>query len=136
MMHDTYSSPLSERYASEAMLELWSPRTRYGLWRRLWLALAEAEKELGVPIPDTAIDYLTIAMFGAQLVLDRYASLAVARYKLPVTPASPQALLTEIGRRRGGLKPGGVVDLHKASEVFVHEFRGGKLGRISLELPP
>ncbi len=37
------------------MLELWSPRTRYGLWRRLWLALAEAEKKLGVPIPDEAI---------------------------------------------------------------------------------
>jgi adenylosuccinate lyase len=54
-MHDTYSSPLAERYASKAMLELWSPRTRYGLWRRLWLALAEAEKKLGVPIPDDAI---------------------------------------------------------------------------------
>lgn len=37
------------------MLELWSPRTRYGLWRRLWLALAEAERELGVDIPDEAI---------------------------------------------------------------------------------
>ena len=37
------------------MLELWSPRTRHGLWRRLWLALAEAEKKLGVPIPDEAI---------------------------------------------------------------------------------
>ena len=54
-MHDTYSSPLAERYASKAMLELWSPRTRYGLWRRLWLALAEAEKKLGVAIPDEAI---------------------------------------------------------------------------------
>jgi len=31
-MHDTYSSPLAERYASKAMLELWSPRTRYGFW--------------------------------------------------------------------------------------------------------
>ena len=37
------------------MLEMWSPETRYGLWRRLWLALAEAERELGVPIPDEAI---------------------------------------------------------------------------------
>jgi len=50
-----YSSPLSERYASDAMLELWSPAKRHGLWRRLWLALAEAERELGVPIPDDAI---------------------------------------------------------------------------------
>jgi adenylosuccinate lyase len=53
--HDRYSSPLAERYASKAMLELWSPAMRHGLWRQLWLALAEAEKELGVPIPDEAI---------------------------------------------------------------------------------
>ena len=53
--HDRYSSPLAERYASRAMLELWSPARRHGLWRRLWLALAEAEQELGVPIPSEAI---------------------------------------------------------------------------------
>lgn len=53
--HDRYSSPLAERYASKAMLELWSPKTRHGLWRRLWLALAEAERELGVEIPAEAI---------------------------------------------------------------------------------
>lgn len=52
---DRYSSPLAERYASQAMLELWSARHRYGLWRRLWLALAEAERELGVDIPAEAI---------------------------------------------------------------------------------
>ena len=34
---------------------MWSPDTRHGLWRRLWLALAEAERELGIPIPDEAI---------------------------------------------------------------------------------
>jgi len=37
------------------MLELWSPATRYGLWRRLWLALAEAQRELGIAIPEQAI---------------------------------------------------------------------------------
>jgi adenylosuccinate lyase len=52
---DRYSSPLAERYASRPMLELWSPRTRYGLWRRLWLALADSERELGLEIPETAI---------------------------------------------------------------------------------
>jgi adenylosuccinate lyase len=52
--NNRYSSPLAERYASQAMLELWSPATRHGLWRRLWLALAEAERELGVEIPDAA----------------------------------------------------------------------------------
>lgn len=55
---ETYSSPLAERYASRAMLELWSPRTRYGMWRRLWLALAEAEQTLGLSIPPDAIDQM------------------------------------------------------------------------------
>ncbi|HEY8850869.1 MAG TPA: adenylosuccinate lyase [Gemmatimonadaceae bacterium] len=54
-MTNRYSSPLAERYASAAMLELWSPATRYGLWRRLWLALAEAQRELGVKMPEEAI---------------------------------------------------------------------------------
>jgi adenylosuccinate lyase len=53
-----YSSPLAERYASRAMLELWSPRTRYGLWRQLWLALAESERELGAEIPAEAIEQM------------------------------------------------------------------------------
>jgi adenylosuccinate lyase len=53
--HTIYSSPLAERYASRAMLELWSPRVRHGLWRRLWLALAESQRELGVDIPEQAI---------------------------------------------------------------------------------
>jgi adenylosuccinate lyase len=53
--HDRYASPLAERYASAAMLELWSPRMRHGLWRRLWLALAESEQALGLAIPDEAI---------------------------------------------------------------------------------
>ncbi len=56
--HDRYSSPLAERYASRAMLELWSPQVRHGLWRRLWLALAEAEQQLGVPIPDEALQQM------------------------------------------------------------------------------
>lgn len=55
---ESYSSPLAERYASRAMLELWSPRTRYGQWRRLWLALAEGEQSLGIAIPDEALDQM------------------------------------------------------------------------------
>lgn len=58
--HDIYSSPLSERYASRAMLELWSPQVRHGLWRRLWLALAEAERELGLAIPEQAIEQMRL----------------------------------------------------------------------------
>ncbi|MBX3172850.1 MAG: adenylosuccinate lyase [Gemmatimonadaceae bacterium] len=53
--HSTYRSPLADRYASPAMLELWSLQTRHGLWRRLWVALAEAERELGVSISEDAL---------------------------------------------------------------------------------
>jgi len=87
-------------------------------------------------IPDTAIDYLTIGMFGARFLLERYPELVVARYNLSTTPPAAEALLTEIGRRRGGLRKGGTVDLHKAAEIFVHEFRAGVMGPISLEAPP
>ena len=60
--HTNYSSPLAERYASPAMLELWGAQNRYGLWRRLWLALAEGEKRLGVDIPDAAINEMRAAL--------------------------------------------------------------------------
>src|SRR2546430_15150696 len=51
----TYLSPLGQRYASPAMQALWGERRRIGLWRRLWLALMEAEQELGLDIPDRAL---------------------------------------------------------------------------------
>ena len=60
--HTNYSSPLAERYASPAMLELWGAQSRYGLWRRLWLALAEGEKQLGVDIPDAALAEMRAAV--------------------------------------------------------------------------
>ncbi len=52
---ERYTSPLGTRYASPAMQRLFSPRTRIGLWRRLWIALAEAEREVGIAIPEAAI---------------------------------------------------------------------------------
>lgn len=52
---DRWSSPLGERYASPEMQRLFSPAVRIGLWRRLWIALAEAEQELGLDIPAAAI---------------------------------------------------------------------------------
>ena len=51
----TYTSPLGQRYASPAMLALWGERRRIGLWRRLWLALMEVERELGLEIPERAL---------------------------------------------------------------------------------
>ena len=62
MSHDRYENPLLTRYASDAMAEVWSARTKHGLWRRLWLALAEAQGELGLDIPAAGIDQMRAAL--------------------------------------------------------------------------
>ncbi len=49
---NTYVSPLAARNASAEMQAIWSPQRKHSTWRRLWLALAEAEQELGLPITD------------------------------------------------------------------------------------
>ena len=53
--YDTYTTPLTTRYASSEMCSLFSPATRHKTWRKLWLDLARAEKELGLEIPDEAL---------------------------------------------------------------------------------
>jgi len=50
MTHDTYENPLISRYASREMATLWGDRRKFSTWRRLWVNLAEAEAELGLPI--------------------------------------------------------------------------------------
>ena len=58
--HERYVSPLGTRYASAPMQRLWGAATRTGLWRRLWIALAEAERELGLAIPDEALAQMRV----------------------------------------------------------------------------
>ena len=55
-MKDTYESPLSSRYADQEMKYLFSPDMKFRTWRKLWIALAESEKELGLPITQEQID--------------------------------------------------------------------------------
>lgn len=58
MVKDTYESPLSARYASKEMKYIFSPDKKFRTWRKLWIALAESEKELGLPITQEQIDEL------------------------------------------------------------------------------
>lgn len=58
MVKDTYESPLSARYASKEMKYIFSPDKKFKTWRKLWIALAESEKELGLPITHEQIDEL------------------------------------------------------------------------------
>lgn len=84
-------------------------------------------------IKDTAIDYDQVAVYGANFILNAYPDRLVERYKLKELPDLGEGLLDQIGRKRGCLRPGGVVDIHKAAEILMNEMRGGKLGRISFE---
>ncbi|MCF2651443.1 adenylosuccinate lyase [Anaeromassilibacillus senegalensis] len=57
-MRDTYESPLSARYADKEMKYLFSPDMKFKTWRRLWIALAESEMELGLPVTQEQVDEL------------------------------------------------------------------------------
>ena len=55
-MKNIYESPLSSRYASDEMQYIFSPDKKFSTWRRLWVALARAEMELGLPVTQAQID--------------------------------------------------------------------------------
>ncbi|MCL1124181.1 ribosome biogenesis GTPase YlqF [Shewanella surugensis] len=86
-------------------------------------------------IKDTAIEYEDVAMFAAEYFLKAYPNAISERYKLKSLPDTEIELLEAIGRKRGALRPGGRIDLHKVSELLLHEYRSGKIGLLSLETP-
>jgi ribosome biogenesis GTPase A len=105
------------------------------LWPKIEEDSATFRLAMGGALPDQAIDYERVALFGAEYLLRRYPRHLITRYKLDELPADAEALLMAIGRRRGGLRSGGMVDVHKAADVLIHDFRSAALGRISLEEP-
>ena len=58
MSNDIYTTPLTGRYSSPELQKLFAQRTRFSIWRQLWLWLAESQKELGLDISDEAIDQM------------------------------------------------------------------------------
>lgn len=86
-------------------------------------------------IRNTAIDYLDIAMFAAGELMVRYPKPLQTRYKMKELPETPEAVLELIASKRGGLRAGGEIDWHKASEVLLNDLRGGHMGRLTLEVP-
>ena len=70
-MKDVYENPLCSRYASEQMQHLFSPQWKFSTFRRLWLALAESEQELGLSITDGSIT-LTTTLTSSGLTAHAY----------------------------------------------------------------
>jgi ribosome biogenesis GTPase A len=86
-------------------------------------------------IGDTAMDYHEVARFAAGYLLAHYSASLCKRYNLEQPPEDAEQLLAELGRRRGCLGSGGIIDLHRAAEIFLRELQGGRIGRISFESP-
>lgn len=86
-------------------------------------------------IKDTVVTYADVAFYTAEYLIQAYPALLADRYKLTETPTSALALLEKVGAQRGCLRSGGQVDLERVSTIFLHEFRAGTIGAISLETP-
>ena len=105
------------------------------LWPKLEDDAAAYRLALAGALPDTALDYESVAHFGAAFLLERYPESLRARYGLTSIPDGAEEVLLAIGRRRGCIRAGGVIDLHKAADILIHDFRGGLLGKVTLEAP-
>ncbi len=86
-------------------------------------------------IKDTAFQHEDIALFALDYLIKAYPDLLRQRYRLETLSADALALLETIGKKRGCLKAGGIVELDKASKLLLNEYRAGTLGQISLETP-
>ena len=84
---------------------------------------------------ENAYSTLDVAQATVQYLAEHYPELLKKRYLFEQLATQPREILEQIGRRRGCLASGGNVDLHRAAELLLREFRGKKLGRISLERP-
>jgi len=86
-------------------------------------------------IKSSAIEYEDIALFAAEYLLQAYPEALQTRYGLTELPQRDMELLEALGRKRGCLRAGGRIDLHKASEILLNDLRSGALGQISMETP-
>ena len=87
-------------------------------------------------VRDEILDTETLACRLMELLGQRYPQALAERYKIEIAPEDiGYDLLEKAGRRRGFMVRGGEVDTERMAKVLLDEFRGGKLGRFTLELP-
>ncbi len=86
-------------------------------------------------IKETAFELPDIASYAAEYLLEAYPVQLKERFQLQTLPHTDLELLEEIGRKRGCLRSGGMVDLDKVSRIFIMEYRDNTMGPLSLETP-
>ena len=86
-------------------------------------------------IKDTALQYDDVAFYVAEYLLKYYPDNLLNRFQLDQIPKDESELIDCIGRKRGCLRSGKIVDIEKTSKILIKELRAGILGRITLETP-
>lgn len=86
-------------------------------------------------VKDTVLDIETLGYRLTEYLLQTYAPLLCARYKLDALPQDPYEALCAIGRKRGMVGRGGTVDTERAAAMLLDEFRSSKIGKITIERP-
>lgn len=105
----------------------------------LWPKLADQQGAYRLAasgaVGEAAFDTVDVAVFAAGFLAAAYPRLLAERFRLDELPAQPIAVLEAIGRRRGFLQRGGVVDIERAAATLLRELRSGAIGLVSFEWP-
>jgi ribosome biogenesis GTPase A len=106
------------------------------LWPRIIVAKSGYNLAASGAIGRNAFDDEEVALELLDYLRQHYPQALAARYAIADASAqTDEHLLDGVGRRRGALQSGGRVNLQKAAEIAIHDFRGGAMGRITLETP-
>ena len=123
---DRYVHPLTDRYASREMQEVFSPGRRFGIWRRLWLALAESEAELGLDISEDALTQMrakldTIDLERAAALEKRFRHDVMAHVHLFGEDAPAAKAIIHLGATSAFVTDNADIILHRAALELVRE---------------
>jgi len=106
------------------------------LWPKLDDQEAACRLAFTGAIRDQILDVEALSMLLLEYLHAHYPQVLKERYKVEMEETDGEALLDAVGRKRGMLLSGGVVNTERAAIMVLDEFRSAKLGRITLELPP
>lgn len=105
------------------------------LWPKLEDQSAAYRLALSGAIRNTAIEFVEVALFAAQMLIDQFPKRLKERYKLEELPSSGEDFLAVLARSKGCVRKDQEVDWHKVSELLINDYRTGRLGPMTLERP-